>query len=319
MRLVIESIIPLPIGTILSTSYHEYYASNKRAPFPDIIQIHPQLQHTLHSILHLEHLPWSKFLDPFQDSLEEKGSSEEDEDFDQINQLLSIITAAYNNGMKIDLVDVAKELGMPIEQARSVQVAVEKQFKKYGPSEEANTLLNKNPLKHVEKLSPLIRSHLQNPLTDSDLLVTVKKDDPLSGKEAVHLMKSLGNEMLNSDVIEDDFDFAVENLAYDYFEENIAPMVLNTIIYCMCKQENEWVSVKALCAFLIVNFEFPLIATYDTIEAIIEDISQFMYTSMCTCGLFELKERVKRIERITGDYQVKASSLFRALFSIQEL
>lgn len=317
-RLVLNYITDFPMGKVFPRTYPEWEKVDRDNPFPDMIDMHMALYFMMERSLDAKYLPWIKFTGFLEDRPTKRDDDEAEVNLGSMNFLLDAIATDYNHGREIDIERLADEFYIPLEDARVILKESMKQMNKYKASKELLELTKTYPLVSVKEISPFTRKALMNSIVDNEFIVCIAKGDPLARERALQLMKSFSSDVMKDLVRRSDFDGAVQILSSMFFPEELASIIANSVLYIMCKEGDTWVDVRAICANILINFEFSLMMKFENYHEAIEGISLFIYTQLCSSGLFELKERVRRADRITGTYSIKLSELFTAVFALSE-
>lgn len=263
-------------------------------------------------------LPWSPFVSSFwQQELAKKDMS-----YDELvleTEMLEKGLARNNDTLK-DFIDrfatLLKDFGNSRTSKSYVDPAQLELFAS-GPADKGALFVHTYPLKRITILDEDIVARLELPFPDGDIFYCIQKSDEGLGFLGLEALRALGNDTFKDLVYLYDFPEALFSLS-DYFNEEISDAILNAIIFIMFFYPNEWVSVHAICLTIIQNFKEILFSKYDFSEAIIKDISQFIYSSLCTSGILQVNGRVKKDVRENGSYAVKINELFNAMFLLNE-
>ncbi len=316
MRYMIEDIITLRRGLIDVSNYDVKHYTYPQY-FNDMVNVHKSFFYSLPIYYPPKILPISKFLSPFVDHFAYYGVDEDDED--SVNMLLREMMASFHEGREIDYQHLSNIYDIDVIDVIALHDVLKTQLEKNNPFNTLMTLSRDFPLEKVGKIQSRIKLLLNAPLEDNILLTIVSKEDEVKGADVYALASSLSNQSTMKMIDEYDFTSTLQIMGQESFGEKIGDLLLNTIIYIMKKHEGEWIDVVAICLNIMQNFEYPLFNTYGSENEAIEQMSNFIYTKMCSSGFLEIKERVKRKEREMGEYKVRTTLLFSSLISLTQL
>jgi len=265
-----------------------------------------------------KNLPWTMFLDPFQKQHEQAYVEEDDEedlDEDELEEEGFIEELDSFDDQMYEALLLFSDL---LKRSRSRKKRKKKrintsQLELFALNDKDSLFIHQFPLEKVGIIDPSLVERLALSFYEGEVIFCVTKDDDEFGLVAREALESLGNNDFKTRVEQTDFPEAIEDMI-SCFDDEVAYAILNTILYSLHYYYDEWVSAHALCVTVFRNYNELLMSRYDSREVVLSEISRFIYSQLCASGILQVNERVKRENRESGNYALKPTELFNALF-----
>ena len=248
--------------------------------------------------------PWQAFTKPFEGKTSAKDDNSEGMDMSGINEALSALQDAFNNGTSVDKDKIAEKSGLSVDTIESLQESLSSLLAKQVPAIEIPIVDLEYEL-DIPEPPPAQKRLFRNSLYDSALF-NVHDDD------AVEDMF----EVMTGGKFNDDLDeVGIIGIVSELFEEAFAPAditIMNSFFHLLLERGEQWIPVRSYAVMVYKWFGNTILPSLGVdYDGFMEEFSTFVVRKLCSHAMCEVQERPSKEDRARGTYLVRGTICFQ--------